>query len=107
MSSERVRVVIPMKPLARSKMRLSDVLDSHQRASLSLWMLEQVARAAAGSEDAAEVAVLGGDEPVRALCRRLRLAWYPDSEGDLNLALNRFYRSSSEPSWSAVLYLAA
>jgi len=64
--------IVPMKPLADAKARLSSVLSPGERRALSLAMLADVCRAAAGldavwvlnsDEDAAEVARAAGAEP--------------------------------------------
>jgi 2-phospho-L-lactate/phosphoenolpyruvate guanylyltransferase len=64
--------IVPMKPLAHAKARLSEVLDSDQRRALSLAMLTDVVRAARAldvvwvlnsDEDAASVARAEGAEP--------------------------------------------
>lgn len=106
MSGRRVRAVIPMKPLARSKLRLAPALEPRRRASLSLWMLERVALAVSGSRRVAELAIVGGDEPVQALCRRLGLSWHADGAADLNAALNAFYSACGRLGWDALLFLA-
>jgi 2-phospho-L-lactate guanylyltransferase len=64
--------IVPMKPLADAKARLSEILSPDERRALSLAMLTDVVRAASAldavwvlnsDEDAAEVARAGGVEP--------------------------------------------
>ena len=64
--------IVPMKPLAHAKARLSEVLSPEERRSLSLAMLTDVVRAAReldvvwvlnSDEDAAEAARVAGGEP--------------------------------------------
>jgi 2-phospho-L-lactate guanylyltransferase len=64
--------IVPMKPLARAKARLADVLDPEQRRALSLAMLADVVAAARvlgavwvlnSDEDAVAVAKRAGGEP--------------------------------------------
>jgi 2-phospho-L-lactate guanylyltransferase len=106
MESARIRAVIPMKPLEQCKRRLEPVLDAPRRAQLTLSMLERVVRAAESADALSEVTVLGGDEPVRALCRRLDVAWHADLFGDLNAALQSFYEATSRLGFEGMLYLA-
>jgi len=98
--------VIPMKPLSRSKLRLASTLAPGRRATLSLWMLERVGRAVKAADGVSAVAVLGGDTDVRALSEQLGLLWYADEAGDLNAALNGFYRSLAAPDLGALVYVA-
>ena len=82
----KLAAVIPMKSLADSKSRLAPALDSHQRASLSLNLLDLVLSAAlASSLD--RVIVLGGDEDVRNVASRRGAEWMPDSGDGLNREL--------------------
>lgn len=106
MADGSIRIVIPMKPLARCKLRLAPILDEPLRARLALWMLERVATAAAGVSMAAEVSIVGGDEAIRALCLRLGVRWHPDPAGDLNQALQSAYAATSQLGMDGMLFLA-
>lgn len=52
-------LVIPVKPPGQAKSRLSEVLDSSQRAALARAMLARVLQAAQGAHGIAQVALLG------------------------------------------------
>ena len=82
-----VTVIVPMKPLAESKTRLSDHLGSHERAELSAVMLAKVLAALRDSKVSSTV-VVGGDERVRAIAEDHDADWDPDKFNDLNLAVN-------------------
>jgi 2-phospho-L-lactate guanylyltransferase len=101
-----LRAVIPMKPVARCKLRLASALEPRQRACLVLWMLEHVATAALRAMSIADVVVLGGDEPVQALCRSVGVRWLPDPIMDLNAALGDFYRQTCDATWTGLIFLA-
>ncbi|MBI4492395.1 MAG: NTP transferase domain-containing protein [Chloroflexi bacterium] len=105
MACGQVRVVIPMKPLAASKRRLAGTVDPRRRALLSLWMLERVASAAQDCLAVGEVAVVGGDTAVAALCRELGTRWEPDPAWDLNSALDAALRRSRARGWAQMLFL--
>ena len=81
----KLAAVIPMKSLADSKSRLAPVLDSRQRASLSLNLLGLVLNAAVSSS-LDRVIVLGGDD-VRSLASSRGAEWIPDGGGGLNKEL--------------------
>jgi len=106
MRRESACAIIPMKPLSRSKARLASTLAPGRRAALSFWMLERVARAIREAEGVSTGAVLGGDADVRALSEQLGLRWYADEAGDLNAALNGFYRSLAASDLGALVYVA-
>jgi 2-phospho-L-lactate/phosphoenolpyruvate guanylyltransferase len=106
LSSAAVRVVIPMKPLSQSKMRLAAVLSPERRAALSLWMLGRVGRAVTAARGVSAATLLGGDDRTRALGLRLGVQSASDEGLDLNAALNAFYRSAVSDGSSALLYLA-
>ena len=72
-----------MKSLSESKSRLAPALDSRQRASLSLNLLDVVLSAAVSSS-LDRVIVLGGDEDVRSLASGRGAEWMLDSGGGLN-----------------------
>ena len=65
-----VIAIVPMKPLVQGKSRLSQTLSAEKRADLVLGMLRRVVLAIkAASVDM--VWVVGGDERVRDMARRL------------------------------------
>ncbi|MFA5890105.1 MAG: 2-phospho-L-lactate guanylyltransferase [Actinomycetota bacterium] len=75
-------VIVPMKPLARAKERLSEVLTPQQRRMLSLAMLEDVTRAA-GALDA--VWVLTSDDDAVEVARKAGAEARPDPTPDAGL----------------------
>ena len=86
-----VTVVVPMKPLSESKTRLSDHLDSEERAELSAVMLASVLAALRDSEVSATI-VVGGDERVQAIADDHDADWSHDRFNDLNLAVDGAFR---------------
>ena len=75
--------IIPMKPLADSKTRLSRKFNPEQRADLSLGMLRRVIMAVrAASIDV--FWVVGGDQRVRNLTRDCSGMWLEDIGRNLN-----------------------
>ena len=95
-----------MKPLAASKRRLASALEPRARALLSLWLLERVVLAARSANAVGEVAVLGGDRTVTALCAEADVCWKPDPMGDLNRALDFALLDSRSSGWISMLFLA-
>lgn len=91
-SSGAVSAVVPMKPLAQSKTRLSAALTPERRAALSLAMLRSVLCALRRSR-MGRIVVVGGDRRVRAAARETGAAWRPDEFGDLNAALAAAFRA--------------
>ena len=86
MTAEGIVAVVPMKPLGKSKTRLSDVLSQQERADLSLAMFSRVV--AAANEALGSVWVVGGDEAVKLTAGRLRAVWLEDPGNDLNDSLS-------------------
>ena len=86
-----VTVVVPMKPLSESKTRLSDHLDSEERAELSAVMLASVLGTLRDSRVSGTV-VVGGDERVQAIAEDHNATWSPDRYNDLNLAVNGAFK---------------
>lgn len=75
--------IVPMKPLAEGKSRLSKFLTPEQRADLSLGMLRRVISAIRGAS--IEVFwVVGGDSRVRNLTRNSDGLWIEDLARNLN-----------------------
>ena len=96
-----------MKPLATCKQRLASVLSPSQRSQLVLWMLERVLRALGSAPSVNKTVVLGGDTKVQELGEKLSAVWQPDRYGELNSALNAFYREAGEAGYGHMLYLAS
>ena len=99
--------VIPMKPLARAKERLADLLGPQDRAALSLAMLADVTASAVGAAD--EVWVLNSDDEAAAVAVRAGAKSVPDpapGEG-LNAALNAATQLAVEQNVDGLLVLSA
>ena len=92
-ASETV-VIVPMKPLARAKTRLSGELTPPERMALSLNMLRRVLQAIVGAvpglpEDATveSLWVVGGDSDVSRVAREEGAAWVEEESADINETL--------------------
>ncbi|MGQ0571696.1 MAG: 2-phospho-L-lactate guanylyltransferase [Armatimonadota bacterium] len=103
----RVRIVIPVKPLAASKSRLASRFSQECRARLALAMLCHVLKVAQSTAGIAEATVIGGDDIIRAVCRRLQLPWEPEPARGLNRCLQHAFRSGRQTGWDATVYLPA
>jgi len=86
-----VTAIVPMKPLAESKTRLSGHLRDELRAEVSAVMLESVL-AALGDSDVSTTIVVGGDTRVRSIAAEKEAGWNPDRFNDLNLAVRAEFR---------------
>lgn len=106
MTGPRVRVVVPAKPLAASKSRLAPRLPPDRRRALVLAMLHHVLRVTHGS-GVADVVVVGGDDAISALCRRLGLPWGPEPAAGLNACVQHAFQSACDAGWDGVMYLPA
>jgi 2-phospho-L-lactate guanylyltransferase len=99
-----VIAIVPMKPLAKGKSRLSKTLSAEQRADLALGMLRRVVLAIkAASIDS--VWVVGGDDRVRRMARNLGAVWMEELGHDLNDTLKQAFELAFEQGKSA-LYVA-
>ena len=87
-----ITAVVPMKPLAESKMRLSSHLSEDERAELSAAMLASVLSALRDSEVSATI-VVGGDDRVQSIAAESESDWKPDEFKDLNLAVGEAFGS--------------
>ena len=77
-------VVIPVKPLSTSKMRLSRILSPLQRRSLVLAMLTDVLEAVSKSDVVDEAIVISGDERVWRVAEEFEASILPDQGWKLN-----------------------
>ena len=99
-----VIAIVPMKPLAQGKSRLSQSLSAEQRADLALGMLRRVVLAIkAASVDT--VWVVGGDDRVREMTRSLGADCLDELGEDLNDTLKKAFELAFEQGKSA-LYVA-
>ncbi len=95
--------VIPMKPLADGKSRLSRYLSPQQRAELTLGMLRRVIGAIKGAS--LELFwVVGGDSRVRNLVRNRDGLWIEDKARNLNDTVTAAFERALGEGYS-VLYL--
>ena len=99
-------VLIPMKPLAAAKERLSPALSGDERRRLSLAMLADVIAAADGFD---RVWVLNSDAPAADLARGAGVEAVPDpAPGDgLNASLTAATRSAIAEGATGVLVVSA
>jgi 2-phospho-L-lactate/phosphoenolpyruvate guanylyltransferase len=103
----RIRAIVPTKPLDASKSRLAGQLSQDRRARLALAMLWHVLQAARSTSGISEVAVIGGDNAIRELCRRLQLPWEPEPALGLNACVEHAFRAARQAGWDASIYLPA
>ena len=102
-SNPTIVPVIPMKPLAECKTRLSRVMDAQERADLTMGMLRRVLLAIRGA-GADPFWVVGGDDRIRNLARTLGATWMEDLGRNLNDTLTRSFENARLREVSA-LYL--
>ena len=95
--------VIPMKPLAECKTRLSRVLGPQERADLTIGMLRRVLLAIRGA-GVDPCWVMGGDERIRNIARTLGATWMEDLGRNLNDTITKSFESARMRGVSA-LYL--
>ncbi len=98
-------MVVPMKPLARSKGRLDVCLSREGRRALSLLLLRRVVQAARRCPLVTETLVVGGDPAIEQTARRLGAAWLDDAGAPLNEALQQAFAMAFEHAMEAALYL--
>ena len=103
---EGLRVVVPMKPLAQSKLRLAGVLSAPQRERLALWMLQQVLYAVHAAA-AGETLVVGGDPAVATLCAEAGARWQPEVHPGLNPTLQAARADADADACAGLLFLPA
>lgn len=99
--------IVPMKPLARAKERLADLLDPMQRRTLALAMLDDVVTAAVSVMD--DVWVLNSDEEAARVATTAGATAVPDPDpgAGLNPALNAATEAAIDLGATGVLVLAA
>ena len=101
--------IVPMKPFALAKTRLSGALTPPQRMALSRNMLRQVLRAILAPhpglpEDSrvGTVWVVGGDADVRRVAGEEGAVWFEDDGSDLNDTLERAFHRAFESGRAAL-----
>ena len=98
-------VIIPMKPLADSKSRLSKNFTREEREDLALGMLRRVI----GAVKAASIGVfwvVGGDTRVRNVTRSAGGIWHEEMGRNLNDTLDKAFERAFQRG-SAAMYLAS
>ena len=99
-----VIAIVPMKPLAQGKSRLSETLSADQRADLALGMLRRVVLAIKAAS-VYTIWVVGGDDRVREMTRGLGAESMDELGKDLNDTLKKAFELAFEQGKSA-LYVA-
>ncbi len=105
---KNVWAIVPIKPLNRSKSRLSPVLDIKQREAFSRHMLEQTLLTLKKVEKISGVLVVSRDPHALALARRLGVHTLQESgTPELNASLTRATQVVATWNASGVLVLAS
>jgi len=99
-----VIAIVPMKPLAQGKSRLSQTLSADQRADLALGMLRRVVLAIKAAS-VYTIWVVGGDDRVRVMTCDLGAESMDELGKDLNDTLKKAFELAFEQGKSA-LYVA-
>ena len=102
-SNPSVVPLIPMKPLADCKTRLSRVMTVQDREDLTIGMLRRVLLAVRGA-GADPFWVVGGDDRIRNLSRTLGANWMEDLGRNLNDTITKSFENARLRGVSA-LYL--
>ncbi len=101
-------VIIPVKPLRRSKSRLSTILSEDERALLNFKMLENTLDLLKGIPSVNEVLVISKDPGVLALARTFNAkTLQEDGEPGLNITLKRAIYVAMAYAAQSVLILPA
>ena len=103
--------IVPMKPLAQAKTRLSAELSESQRVALGRNLLRRVLRAVlrpmqelSEAPPVEEAWVVGGDPLVKKIAGEEGARWSEDQGADINDTLLRAFQEASD-SGKAALYL--
>lgn len=102
-----ILAVIPMKPLAAAKSRLTPHVTDAERAAIACHLARRVVAAAAQCPAIAETWVVGGDGAVQALAQELRAKWFDDGGAGLNAALDAAFGGWFAEGGDAALFLPA
>ena len=88
-----IAAIVPVKPLQRSKSRLSQVLTADAREALAAQLLQGVLRAVGDAHRIDTCWVIGGDTQIKRIVAQHRAHWKPELGENLNhtldVALNR------------------
>ena len=102
---QHIDVLIPMKPLASAKSRLSPAVPDGRRQAAALFMLRRVLEAARGAVGAERCQVIGGDEAVRQTAEDAGCRWAPEQGHDLNSSLWLAMEECFQAGADAVIFL--
>ncbi|MCJ7514039.1 MAG: 2-phospho-L-lactate guanylyltransferase [Anaerolineales bacterium] len=103
-----VWAVVPVKPLRRSKSRLSHALGVEERQALSKSLLTHTLDCLAQAEAVDRIAVVSGDPAVRAMACNWETVFVEDPpQGGLNQALNHARQAALRGGAAQVLVLPA
>jgi 2-phospho-L-lactate guanylyltransferase len=101
-------VIVPVKPLRRSKSKLTNVLSEEERAVLNLNMYENTLKALKDISIPHQVLVVSKDSSVLSLARSYKTkTLQEDGESGLNLALKKSIQVVKAYSAQSVLILPA
>jgi 2-phospho-L-lactate guanylyltransferase len=101
-------VVIPVKPLRRSKSKLTNVLSEEDRTNLNFQMYENTLKVLSGIDIQHQVLVVSKDSSVLSLARSFKAkTLQEDGESGLNLALRKAIQVIRAYSAQKVLILPA
>jgi FO synthase len=103
MTGERIWAVVPVKPFAQAKRRLSPVLGEAERAQLARAMLEDVLDALSGARVLAGIIVVTSDGEAAALARKHGAVVLEDAVEGINAAICIAVRHLSAESGAAML----
>ena len=101
-------VIVPVKPLRRSKSKLTNVLSEDERAILNLTMYENTLKALQNISIPHQVLVVSKDSSVLSLARSYKTkTLQEDGESGLNIALKKSIQVINAYSAQSVLILPA
>ena len=102
--AENVIAIVPMKPLSKGKSRLGQSLSAEERADLAMGMLRRVVLAVKAAS-VGNMWVVGGDDRVCDMARKLGAECVEELGADLNDTLKKAFERAFKQGKSA-LYIA-
>ena len=103
----KVTAIIPMKPLASAKLRLSGSVSRERRAAICLMMLDRVLASTCRSAAVGRTWVVGGDHWVGSASEHHGALWLSELGCDLNDTLWRAFQRCFRAGADAALFLPA
>ncbi len=103
----RVVAIVPVKPLAAAKSRLAPMLSLRERQALVLFCLSRVLQALQKAAAVDARVVIGSDEAVERLARKMGAGWIEDPGWDLNESLRQGFAWAFARGAQACLFLPA